>query len=215
MRKSERIDKIYQSGVIAVIRRPAPEKIIPIAEALVSGGVHTLEITADSERVYDMIRDVKARFGDEALVGAGTVLDEVTAKQAIEAGSDFIFAPNFDRATVEMGNRYGAVTIPGVMTPTEIVQAYSAGADLVKVFPATAMGPSYIKDLKGPLGHIPMIPTGGVNLDNVETYVKNGAFAVGAGGSLLDKKLIQAEDFKGLENLAREFKEKVETARKG
>ncbi|SEA76308.1 2-dehydro-3-deoxyphosphogluconate aldolase / (4S)-4-hydroxy-2-oxoglutarate aldolase [Thalassobacillus cyri] len=214
MRKTERMNKIYQSGIIAVIRRPDPEKIMPIAEALLAGGIDTLEITADSERAYEMIEKVKKEFGDKALVGAGTVLDEVTARHALEAGSDFIFAPNYDRVTVEIGNRYGAVTIPGVMTPTEIVSAYTAGADLVKIFPAASLGSSYLKDLQGPLGHIPMIPTGGINLDNVEAYINNGAYAVGAGGSLMNKQLLEAEDFEGLAELARNFAQKVKDARK-
>ena len=127
------------------------------------------------------------------MLGRVTVLDAESAKNAIDAGSDFIFSPTFDIKTIQMTNRYGRISIPGVMTPTEILEAYSAGADLLKVFPGGALRVNYLKDLQGPLGHIPMMPTGGVSLDNVEQFIKNGAVAVGAGGSLVDEKAIAEE----------------------
>ncbi|QHJ70068.1 bifunctional 4-hydroxy-2-oxoglutarate aldolase/2-dehydro-3-deoxy-phosphogluconate aldolase [Planococcus halotolerans] len=213
MKKWENLIRLKESGLIAVIRKPKQSQIHQIAEALVEGGTGALEITLDTPGALDMIRELKEKFGDRVLVGAGTVLDAPSAKMAIDAGSDFIFCPSFDIDTIQMANRYGRISIPGVMTPTEIVNAYSAGADLLKIFPGAALGEAYIKDLQGPLGHIPMMPTGGVSLDNVETFIRNGAVAVGAGGSLVDSKAIAEERYEVLTDLSRQFIEKIKNAR--
>jgi 2-dehydro-3-deoxyphosphogluconate aldolase / (4S)-4-hydroxy-2-oxoglutarate aldolase len=213
MKKWEDLIRLKESGLIAVIRRPKKSQIQYIAEALVEGGTGALEITLDTPEALGIIRELKEKFQNRVLVGAGTVLDAVSAKSAIDAGSDFIFCPSFDVETIQMTNRYGKISIPGVMTPTEIVQAYSAGADLLKIFPGAALGESYIKDLQGPLGHIPMIPTGGVNLDNVETFIKNGAVAVGAGGSLVDGKAIAEERYEVLTEISKEFIKRIQNAR--
>ncbi|QBP42490.1 bifunctional 4-hydroxy-2-oxoglutarate aldolase/2-dehydro-3-deoxy-phosphogluconate aldolase [Paenisporosarcina antarctica] len=213
MKKWEDLIRLKESGLIAVIRRPKKSQIHYIAEALVEGGTGALEITLDTPGALEMISELKEKFNDLVLVGAGTVLDAVSAKSAIDAGSDFIFCPSFDVETIQMTNRYGKISIPGVMTPTEIVQAYSAGADLLKIFPGGALGENYIKDLQGPLGHIPMMPTGGVNLDNVETFIKNGAVAVGAGGSLVDAKAIAEERYEVLTEISKEFIKRIQNAR--
>lgn len=213
MKKWENLIRLKESGLIAVIRKPKQSQIHQIAEALVEGGTGALEITLDTPGALEMIRELKEKFGNRVLVGAGTVLDAPSAKMAIDAGSDFIFCPSFDIETIQMANRYGRISIPGVMTPTEIVNAYSAGADLLKIFPGAALGEAYIKDLQGPLGHIPMMPTGGVSLDNVETFIKNGAVAVGAGGSLVDSKAIAEERYEVLTDLSRQFIGKIKNAR--
>lgn len=213
MQKWEDLIRLKESGLIAVIRRPKKSQINYIAEALVEGGTGALEITLDTPGALEIIRELKGKFQNRVLVGAGTVLDAVSAKSAIDAGSDFIFCPSFDVETIQMTNRYGKISIPGVMTPTEIVQAYSAGADLLKIFPGAALGESYIKDLQGPLSHIPMMPTGGVNLDNVETFIKNGAVAVGAGGSLVDGKAIAEERYEVLTEISKEFIKRIQNAR--
>lgn len=213
MKKWENLIRLKESGLIAVIRKPEQSQIHQIAEALVEGGTGALEITLDTPGALGMIRELKEKFGDRVLVGAGTVLDAPSAKMAIDAGSDFIFCPSFDIETIQMANRYGRISIPGVMTPTEIVNAYSAGADLLKIFPGAALGEAYIKDLQGPLSHIPMMPTGGVSLDNVETFIKNGAVAVGAGGSLVDSKAIAEERYEVLTDLSRQFIGKIKNAR--
>lgn len=213
MKKWENLIRLKESGLVAVIRRPKKSQIHYIAEALVEGGTGALEITLDTPGALEMIKELKEKFNDRVLVGAGTVLDAVSAKSAIDAGSDFIFCPSFDIETIQMTNRYGKISIPGVMTPTEIVQAYSAGADLLKIFPGAALGENYIKDLQGPLGHIPMMPTGGVSLDNVETFIKNGAVAVGAGGSLVDGKAVSEERYEVLTEISKEFIRKIQNAR--
>ncbi|WP_019413128.1 bifunctional 4-hydroxy-2-oxoglutarate aldolase/2-dehydro-3-deoxy-phosphogluconate aldolase [Paenisporosarcina sp. TG20] len=213
MMKWENLIRLKESGLIAVIRRPKKSQIHYIAEALVEGGTGALEITLDTPGALEMIKELKEKFNERVLVGAGTVLDAVSAKSAIDAGSDFIFCPSFDIETIQMTNRYGKISIPGVMTPTEIVQAYSAGADLLKIFPGAALGEDYIKDLQGPLGHIPMMPTGGVSIDNVETFIKNGAVAVGVGGSLVDSKAVAEERYEVLTETSKEFIRRIQNAR--
>ena len=205
--------QIHSSGVVAVIRRQRPEDVVPLAEALVKGGVTTLEITVDSEQSFHLIGEVKKRLGSSALVGAGTVLDAETARTAIQSGADFIFSPIFSKSLIEMAKRYGVISMPGVLTPSEMVEAYQAGADIVKVFPASAFGPSYIKDLQGPLGHISMIPTGGVTVENIGAYIANGAVAAGVGGSLVKQKFIDSQDFASITTLAEQFSEAVKNAR--
>jgi 2-dehydro-3-deoxyphosphogluconate aldolase / (4S)-4-hydroxy-2-oxoglutarate aldolase len=215
LEKLENIKRLRDSGLVAVIRRPDPAKINQIADALVTGGVGALEITVDTPGVFGMIEQLKKEYGSRVLVGAGTVLDAETAKRAIEAGADFIFSPILDEKTIEMTIRYGKISIPGVMTPTEIVKAYQAGADILKIFPASSLGPNYLRELKGPLGHIPMMPTGGVSLDNVQEFIKNGAVAVGVGGTLLDKNAIAENRFDILTDTASKFAELIKTARQG
>lgn len=213
MNKEEQLKRLKDSGIVAVIRKPAYNKVIQITDALVSGGVGALEITVDTERAYEIIAQLKERYEGKALVGAGTVLDEKTAKEAIEAGADFIFSPILDEATIRLTNHYGRISIPGVMTPTEIVKGYQYGADLLKIFPGSSLGATYIKELSAPLGHIPMMPTGGITLDNVGSFIRAGAVAVGIGSSLTDVKAIAEERYDELTGLARKFRLEIKKAR--
>ncbi|MCP3032904.1 bifunctional 4-hydroxy-2-oxoglutarate aldolase/2-dehydro-3-deoxy-phosphogluconate aldolase [Halobacillus sp. A1] len=187
--------------LVAVVRGAAGEDVVKIARALHEGGVHIMEITADTPECIDLIRRVSAEFGEDMVVGAGTVLDPETAKAAISAGADFIFSPTVDRETIRMTKRYGVVSIPGAMTPTEILTAYEHGADLIKVFPAGVMGPGYMKDIHGPLPHIPLMPTGGVNLSNVREYFEKGAVAAGLGSALVNTN--QTIDDEALNNITK------------
>lgn len=211
--KEKRMERLVDSSLVAVIRRQEVNKVLPIAEALVEGGVGALEITVDSIDAYSMIKNVKAAVGNRALVGAGTVLDTNSARLAIEAGADFLFSPSFNPEVVAIANEHQLISIPGVMTPTEIVNAYESGADILKVFPAGALGVAYIKDLQGPLGHIPMMPTGGVDVSNVQAYIENGAVAVGVGGLLVDSKAIAEEQYEVLTKKAKEFKRLIQEAK--
>lgn len=213
MKKWTDLQRLKDSGLVAVIRRPKEAHVFQIAEALVDGGVGALEITVDTPRVFDIIREMKEHFSERVLVGAGTVLNAETAQNAIEAGADFIFSPILDLETIQITNQYGRISIPGVMTPTEIVQGHNAGADLLKIFPGRALGEDYIKELQGPLGHIPVMPTGGVTLDNVETFIRNGAAAVGVGGALVNKKAVEEGRFDVLKETAIEFITKIKRAR--
>ncbi|APH03694.1 bifunctional 4-hydroxy-2-oxoglutarate aldolase/2-dehydro-3-deoxy-phosphogluconate aldolase [Bacillus weihaiensis] len=181
------IDIIKETGVAAVIRGATTDNIIAIAEALKAGGVKVLEITVETPGACAAIEKASSELND-VLVGAGTVLDPETARTAIMAGAKFIFSPTTNPKTIEMAKRYGVASIPGALTPTEILTAFENGADLIKVFPANVFGPSYIKDIHGPLPQIPLITTGGISVDNVGEYIKAGAAGVGVGSSLVNTK---------------------------
>jgi 2-dehydro-3-deoxyphosphogluconate aldolase / (4S)-4-hydroxy-2-oxoglutarate aldolase len=214
MEKQINFTRLLDSGLVAVIRRPDVEKVFHIAEALVNGGVGALEITVDTPSVYQLISELKERLAGRVLVGAGTVLDPKTAETAIEAGADFIFSPNFNVETIQVTNQHERISIPGCMTPTEIVAAYQAGADLIKIFPGSSLGVQYIKELQGPLGHIPMMPTGGVTVENVGTFIRSGAVAVGVGGSLVDNKAIAEGRYEILTEKALLFQKAIQEAKK-
>lgn len=204
------LQRMMEHKLVAVIRGAKAEDVLPIARALHAGGIHIMEITADTPQVDVLIRRVNEEFGDELIVGAGTVLDPETARTSIMAGARFIFSPTVNVETIRMAKRYGVVSIPGALTPTEILTAYEHGADLIKVFPAGAMGPSYIKDIHGPLPHIPLMPTGGVDLSNVRTYFENGAVAAGLGSALVNtKQTINDESLKDMTKKAQQFVEAV------
>lgn len=181
------IDLIKETGVAAVIRGATTDNIIAIAEALKEGGVKVLEITVETPGACAAIEKASLEL-DDVLVGAGTVLDPETARTAMMSGAKFIFSPTTNPKTIEITKRYGAVSIPGALTPTEILTAYENGADLIKVFPANVFGPSYIKDIHGPLPQVPLITTGGISVHNVGDYIKAGAVGVGVGSSLVNTK---------------------------
>jgi 2-dehydro-3-deoxyphosphogluconate aldolase/(4S)-4-hydroxy-2-oxoglutarate aldolase len=205
------LQSIYENKLVAVIRGARGEDIVHIAEALKEGGVNILEITAETPGILPLIEKLRTKFSDEEVtVGAGTVLDPETARAAIMSGAQFIFSPTVNVETIRMAKRYGVVSIPGAMTPTEILTAYEHGADIIKVFPANIMGPRYLKDVHGPLPHIPLMPTGGVNLDNIEEYFQNGAIAVGLGSALVNtKQPINESTLKELTEKASHFRAKV------
>ncbi len=200
------LQRIYENKLVAIIRGVPPHKVIDVAKALHQGGIKTLEITVDTPNVLQVIEQIREEFEDELIVGAGTVLDAETARAAIMAGSQFIFSPTVDIDTIKLTKRYGVVSIPGAMTPTEILTAYENGGDIIKVFPATVLGPTYIKDIKGPLPHIPIMPTGGVNLENISDYFQVGAVAAGLGSALVKKQSSYSqEDLAALTEKAKQF----------
>lgn len=201
-----KLDELKMGKLVAVIRGALPDQILPIAHALKEGGVRTLEITVETPKVCTLIEKVKEEFGDEIIVGAGTVLDPETARTTIMAGAEFIFSPNVNVETIKMTKRYGVVSIPGALTPTEILTAFEHGGDIIKVFPADVMGVHYFKSLQGPLPHIPLMPTGGICLDNIIDYFKAGAIAAGIGGSLVNAgKLSSEKDYIKLTEKAKQF----------
>jgi len=207
------LEIIKETGVAAVIRGATSENIITIANALKDGGVKVLEITVETPGACAAIEKASLELED-VLVGAGTVLDAETARIAIMSGAKFIFSPTINPKTIEMAKRYGVVSIPGALTPTEILTAYENGADLIKVFPANVFGPSYIKDIHGPLPHIPLITTGGISVDNVGDYIKAGAVGVGVGSSLVNtKKSLSAEYVEEITATAARFIHAVKKAR--
>jgi len=211
---NETLSRLVDSGVVAVLRGVPADQLIGIADALRAGGVTAVEITADTPDVADLIGEVTASFDDdEVVVGTGTVLDSETARTTLLAGAEFVVSPSLHVDVIETCNRYGAVTAPGVMTPTEAIRGYEAGADFVKVFPAKTVGPDHLAAMKGPLDQIPMMPTGGVSPDNAGEYVEAGAFAVGAGGALVDYEAAERGDYEVITETAREFTRVVEDAR--
>jgi 2-dehydro-3-deoxyphosphogluconate aldolase / (4S)-4-hydroxy-2-oxoglutarate aldolase len=181
------LNQIKESGLIAIIRGKNPKDIVSIVSALKDGGAKAVEVTMDTPNVLEVLEQLNAEFGHEMLIGAGTVLDPESARMAIMAGAKFIISPSLNVDTIRMTKRYGALSIPGVFTPTEALTAYEAGADAVKVFPIHVLGPAYLKAIRDPLPQIPLIPTGGINLENVKEYLKLGVVAVGLGGALIHK----------------------------
>ncbi|RLM94873.1 bifunctional 4-hydroxy-2-oxoglutarate aldolase/2-dehydro-3-deoxy-phosphogluconate aldolase [Halobellus sp. Atlit-38R] len=211
---NEDVQRLVDSGVVAVMRGADADTIIDVASALADGGVTAFEITADNPDAMDLIAEVSASFSaEEAIVGAGTVLDAATARAVIASGAEFVVGPTFDTGVVETCNRYGTVVAPGALTPTEALDAYAAGADIVKVFPASSMGPDHLSSIAGPLPQIPLMPTGGIDVDNAADYIDAGAVVVGAGSALMDDEAIAAGDFESITETAREFTRVVDAAR--
>jgi 2-dehydro-3-deoxyphosphogluconate aldolase/(4S)-4-hydroxy-2-oxoglutarate aldolase len=188
---------------------------IEAAEALLRGGVDVVEVTLNTAGAPDMIRQLSRHFDDRVLVGAGTVLSPAAVRQALDAGAGFVVAPNTDPKVIVFCHQQGVPVIPGAFTPTEVVAAWELGADAVKVFPVSTVGPRFIRDLRGPLPDIPLVPTGGVTADNVVEYIGAGAFAVGAGSDLVDKAVVDRRDFGELERRARGFVAGVRAGRRG
>ncbi|SFS89632.1 bifunctional 4-hydroxy-2-oxoglutarate aldolase/2-dehydro-3-deoxy-phosphogluconate aldolase [Halostagnicola kamekurae] len=207
-------DRLVESGVIAVLRGIDADQIVPVARAIHDAGVNGIEVTADGDRAREKIAAVDEELSDtDAVVGAGTVLDAPTAQSVIDAGAKFVLAPDVNPDVITTCNRHGVVSVPGVMTPTEAVTAVEAGADILKMFPATTVGPGHISALQGPLGNLPIVPTGGVSTDNVAEFFDAGALAVGAGSAIVDYDAIEAGDMEQVQETAAEFVDAVEAAR--
>jgi 2-dehydro-3-deoxyphosphogluconate aldolase/(4S)-4-hydroxy-2-oxoglutarate aldolase len=213
MTRLELLQNMTESGVVAVIRLSDPGVLDPLSDALVAGGVKCLEITMTTPRALELISDAVHRNHKEILIGVGSVLDSVTAREAILAGAQFVVSPVLDVEVIHLSHQYDKVVISGAMTPTEILKAWREGADLVKVFPATALGPKFFRDIKGPMPQIRLTPTGGVNLDNTAEFIRAGAECIGVGSALLDKQMILNKDWKGIEKNARAFCEQVKIGR--
>lgn len=188
-------EALYETRVVAILRRTEPALAVEIAEALLAGGVRALEVTCDSPGVLDMLRAIDAALGDRVLLGAGTVLDREAAEAAIDAGARFLVSPHTDPALIRPLAQHGVPWLPGALSPTEILAAWRAGAVAVKVFPAGVVGPGYIKDLRGPLREIPLLPTGGVTLENAAAFLAAGAWGLGLGSDLVDGKLVTERRF--------------------
>lgn len=200
--------QILTHKIVAILRGVHHDTIIPIVNALMKGGIKAVEITLNTPQAFALLKEVSITFRGQLLVGAGTVLDAAAAARSIEAGASFIISPSLDLATIAYTKAQGCVSIPGAFTATEIVTAYKAGADIVKVFPASH--PQYIKDLLGPLSHIPLMPTGGVSLENIGAFQKAGAVAFGVGSALVPSSLTKEMlDEKDLEEKARRFMKAV------
>lgn len=214
MTAREILSFITEIGIVPVVRTTSADAAIQSIEAIYRGGVRSAEITMTVPGAIQALEKIADRFGDKIMLGAGTVLDPETARICMLAGAQFFVTPSLRLSTIEMVKRYSKVICCGALTPTEVVTAWEAGADVVKIFPANCVGgPKYIKALKGPLPHIEMIPTGGVNLETTGEFLKAGACAVAVGGELVDGKLIAEGRYDTIEDRARQFMAAVGKAR--
>ena len=214
MSRIETLQRLSDSPVISVIRMNDTSKLMKVIKALSDGGVKFLEITFTTPNALDVIKEVSKKVTSDFVVGAGTVLDPETARAAILAGAKFVVSPALNLETIKIAHRYDVMVTPGAFTPTEILTAWDYGADIVKVFPATALGPKYFKDIKGPFPHIRVLPTGGVSVDNAGEFIKAGAFAVAAGTDLLDKEAIANDKFEIITEKAKKLIANVKAAQK-
>jgi len=203
------IGQIGEYKLVSIIRGVEEKDVDKVVEALYTGGIRAVEITMNTSGALRMIESVKDKFGDKMLIGAGTVLDSESARNSIQAGADFILSPTLSLSVIEVCNRYSKLAVPGVLTPTEILTAWEAGAQLVKIFPARAFGPKYIKDIKGPLPQVEMMPVGGISLENAADFIKNGAFALGIGSCLVNTAWIKEGQFDRITQTAKDFMSRI------
>jgi 2-dehydro-3-deoxyphosphogluconate aldolase/(4S)-4-hydroxy-2-oxoglutarate aldolase len=214
MNKQEVLRRIAEVGVVPVVRASTAEEAVRVVEAIREGGVPVLEITMTVPRAVRVIEQLADRYGPEVVVGAGTVLDPETARACILAGAAFVVSPALNTATIELCRRYSVAVMPGALTPTEVVTAWQAGADVVKVFPCNALGGAkYLKSLKAPLPQVEMIPTGGVSLQTAAEFIEAGALALGVGADLVDTKAIRAGEAGKVTEAARAYVAAVRAAR--
>jgi 2-dehydro-3-deoxyphosphogluconate aldolase/(4S)-4-hydroxy-2-oxoglutarate aldolase len=216
MQNNAILSSIIDIGVVPVVRTATAESAIKSIEALYRGGIRAAEITMTVPGAIKALEKLADQFGDQIVLGAGTVLDPETARACMLAGAQFFVTPNLKASTIEMVKRYSKIIMPGALTPTEVVTAWEAGADVVKIFPCGNVGgPKYIKALKGPFPQIEMVPTGGVNLDTTAEFLRAGACAVAVGGELIDAKTIQEGKYDVFEERARQYLAEVSKARSG
>ena len=194
-RREAIVQEIERAGIVAVIRMKEPDKLRAVVDAIAEGGVRALEITMTVPGAVELIRQLGPALPPGFVLGAGTVLDAATASRVIDAGAQFVVSPVFRVGVIHACGAAGVPVMPGCFTPTEILEAWDAGADIVKVFPATALGPAYLKDIRGPLPQVKLMPTGGVTLDNAGEWIRAGAVAVGVGTALLDARAIASGNY--------------------
>jgi 2-dehydro-3-deoxyphosphogluconate aldolase / (4S)-4-hydroxy-2-oxoglutarate aldolase len=209
------LKRVLDGGLVAIIRAPSSEQLVNVAKALYEGGIDVIEVTFTVPRALEILAAVRQELGDRILLGAGTVLDSETARAALLAGAEFIVSPTVNTEIIRLCNRYDKVVMPGAMTPTEILAAWEAGADVVKVFPSDVLGPSYLKALRGPLPQIRLMPTGGVNLKTLRDFMEAGACAVGLGSSLVEKEAVEKGDMVRIRTLASQYVELMRSIRSG
>jgi 2-dehydro-3-deoxyphosphogluconate aldolase / (4S)-4-hydroxy-2-oxoglutarate aldolase len=207
------VDAIEQCGVVAVIRLKDPDKLRGVVDALAAGGVRALEITMTVPRAIELIAQVAPTLPAGFLLGAGTVITADEARRAVDAGAQFIVSPVFRGEVIAAAHAHDVPVMPGCLTPTEILTAWEAGADVVKVFPATTLGPGYLKDVRAPLPQVKLMPTGGVTVDNAGDWIRAGAVAVGVGSALLDAKAIESGSMAPITESARRLVAGVRAAR--
>lgn len=207
------LQRVLDLGLVAIIRAPSGEQLVQVAEALLAGGIDVLEVTFTVPGILDILKEIRAALGDRVLLGAGTVLDPETARAAILAGAEFIVTPTVNLDVIRMCHRYDKLVMAGAFTPTEILTAWDAGADIVKLFPADIGGPSYLKTIHGPLPQVRLLPTGGVNLNTLKDFVDAGACAVGLGSALVEKAALANGDMMRVQTQAAAFVRQMQELR--
>ncbi len=205
MNRETILQRILKGGIVAVVRSESSDSLVKVVEALAEGGVTAAEITFTVPDAVEVIRQVRRTVGDAVVLGAGTVLDPETARAALLAGAEYIVSPIVNLEVIRLCRRYDKAVMPGAFTPTEVVTAWEAGADIVKIFPSDVGGPNYLRALRGPLPQVRLMPTGGVDLSTAEAFLKAGASCLGVGGALVEAKAIAAGDFAHIRELARQF----------
>src|SRR5437764_5806729 len=205
MSKETQLRRVLDCGIVAVVRSPDSRQLVEVARALADGGVSVVEITMSVPGALDVLRQVRDALGDRVLLGAGTVLDPETARAALLAGAEYLVAPTVNLDVIRLCQRYDKLVMPGAFTPTEILTAWEAGADVVKVFPAEVLGPPFFKALRGPLPQIRLMPTGGVDLTTAADFLKAGACCLGIGSQLVEPKAVKERNFERIRELARQY----------
>jgi 2-dehydro-3-deoxyphosphogluconate aldolase/(4S)-4-hydroxy-2-oxoglutarate aldolase len=213
MSKETQLQQILDGGIVAVVRSPDSQQLVEVARALADGGVSVIEITMSVPNALDVLRQVRQAMGERILLGAGTVLDPETARAVLLAGAEYIVTPTLNLDVIRLCRRYDKLVMPGAFTPTEILTAWEAGADIVKVFPAEVVGPAFFKAVRGPLPQVRLMPTGGVDLNTAAAFLKAGACCLGVGGQLVEPKAIAERNFDRIRDLARQYVTIVKKAR--
>jgi 2-dehydro-3-deoxyphosphogluconate aldolase/(4S)-4-hydroxy-2-oxoglutarate aldolase len=213
MTKNETLAKIKQLGLLAVIRGPSPELTLKMVDALVAGGVFGIEITYSTPNAPEVVHSLAQKYGQEIMLGMGTLVEPAQATEAVQSGANFLVSPHCEKTLAEAMVATGLPVMIGALTPTEVMQAYRFGSDVVKIFPGSLVGPDYIKTLRGPYPYIPMMPTGGVNVENIADWFAAGVFAVGAGSNLCPTAWAKAGRFDDITATARTFVDAVNKAK--
>ena len=215
MSKEDQLRRILECGIVAVVRSPDSAQLVDVCRALADGGATVVEITMTVPDALQVVSRVRAALGDRVLLGAGTILDPETARAALLAGAEYVVAPTLNLEVIRACQRYSKLVMPGAFTPTEILTAWEAGADVVKVFPADVLGPAFFKAVRAPLPQLRLMPTGGVDLKTAADFLKAGACCLGVGGQLVEPKALAARDFGRVTELARQYVEIVRRVRAG
>ena len=205
MSKEHDLKRVLNCGIVAVVRSPDGHQLVDVAKALADGGVDVVEITMTVPNALDAVRQVRQALGDRLLLGAGTILDAETARAALLAGAEYLVAPTLNLDVIRLCRRYDKLVMPGAFTPTEILTAWEAGADIVKVFPADVVGPAFFKALRGPLPQIRLMPTGGVDLTTARDFLAAGACCLGVGSQMVELKAVAERNFDRIRDLARQY----------
>jgi 2-dehydro-3-deoxyphosphogluconate aldolase/(4S)-4-hydroxy-2-oxoglutarate aldolase len=215
MSKEEQLRQVLDCGIVAVVRSPDSQQLVEACRSLADGGVSVVEITMTVPNAVEVLRQVRQALGDRLLLGAGTVLDPETARAVLLAGAEFIVAPTVNRHVIRLCQRYDKLVMPGAFTPTEILAAWEAGADIVKVFPADVVGPAFFKALRGPLPQVRLMPTGGVDLTTAAEFLRAGACCLGVGSQLVEPRAVADRNFDRIRELARQYAAIVKQFRAG